>query len=201
MDGMAVTVPVGVVDLDDQSRPWVTSVAQVRQVVPKHDPEAALVEAEKLLAERLHVSDKLRGLHEQRRITTAEMCAAGEIGLMVEWIEGLGGVVPVARQQFRERMASSTTDAAETSWLWKLELEHTRYQPWREWAQAYPVSAEGSMETLTRLFVVAELGVRQVADTLRVDQRRAERLLRRSLHRYAVLAGRQAGDSPPELPA
>lgn len=199
MDGMAgATVSRGVLHLDKETQPWVTSVAQVRQVVPDHDPEAALRAVERLLAVRLHHAGKLRALRDSRRITGPELVAAHEIGIIVEWSESARSIAPMVRTQFRERLAGSTSDVPELTWLWKLEASHTRYEPWKEWARGQAVKGDATLADLTMLFVVEDLGVQQVADRMRMHRHRALRLLRSSLHDYALRMGKQEGDAPPE---
>lgn len=200
MDGMGgVTVSRGVLRLDEEARPWVTSLAAVRQVVPDHDPEAALRAVERLLKQRERQAGKLRGLRDSRRITGPELVAAHEIGIIVEWSETARSIAPLVRTQFRERLAGSTADVPELTWLWKLETSHTRYEPWKEWARTQPVKGDATLADLTMLFVVEDLGLQQVADRLRMHRHRALRLLRSSLHHYAVRKGQQLGDHPPDL--
>lgn len=200
MDGMGgVTVSRGVLQLDEEARPWVTSLASVRQVVPDHDPEAALRAVERLLRQRDRLAGKLRGLRDSRRITGPELVAAHEIGILIEWGQSVCSVAPMVRTQFRERLAGSTADVPELTWLWKLEANHTRFEPWREWARTQQVKADATLADLTVLFVVEDLGAEQVGLKLRMDRRRALRLLRQSLHDYAVRMGKQEGDHPPSL--
>lgn len=163
---------------------------------PPYDPDEAARAAEALARSREFRADRLLLLRDRRRITAAELRAAHEIALVAAWIAG--GFAPLARTQFRERLAASTGEAEGAMWWALLEAEHTRYAPWRAWAAGFPVRPGATLDDLTRMVAVENLGVRQVARRLRMDQRRVLALLRRSLHRYACLAGWQVGENPPE---
>jgi hypothetical protein len=117
--------------------------------------------------------------------------------MVVEWQSG--AFAPIARSQFRERLANDAYAGGGGLWLSLLEVEHTRYAPWREWADAYPVKVGKTLRDLTLMVVAEGLGIRQASDALRMNHGRGHRLLRRSLHRYCVLAGWQVGDDPPSI--
>lgn len=159
------------------------------------DPVGRVLEAQRLAARRKLHGDRLIHLRERRQITLGEMRAGREIQMLEMYFDGAG--CPVVRSQFSERLAATTGRTAEDLWLELLEAEHTRYLPWHDWAKAFPVKPVATMEVMTRFIVCQGLGVRQVAIQLGMDQRRVLALLRRSLHRYAVLGGWQQGEHPP----
>jgi hypothetical protein len=187
--------------LDEQPEPFVTTEAQVAQwagTAAAGDADARLSAFEAWDRRRGKLRDTLAALRERRCITAHELRAGHEIAMVVEWQNGAHG--PTVRSQFRERLAEDAYGSGGGGlWLSLLEVEHTRYAPWREWADAYPVKPGKTLRDLTLLLASDGLGIRQASDALHMDQRRALRLLRRSLHRYAVLAGWQSGDDPPVI--
>jgi hypothetical protein len=186
--------------LEDQPAPFVTTEAQVAQWVgaaAAGDADARLSAFEAWDRRRGLLRDTLAALRERRRITAHELRAGQEIAMVVEWQSG--AFAPIVRSQFRERLADDAYAGGGGLWLSLLEVEHTRYAPWREWADAYPVKVGKTLRDLTLLVVADGLGIRQASDALRMDQRRALRLLRRSLHRYCALAGWQMGEGPPSI--
>jgi hypothetical protein len=186
--------------IDDEPVPFVTTDAQVAQWVgtaAAGDANARLSAFEAWERKRGLLRDTLAALRERRRITAHELRAGQEIAMVVEW-QG-GAFAPIVRSQFRERLADDAYGAGGGLWLSLLEVEHTRYAPWREWADAYPVKVGKTLRDLTLLLVADGLGIRQAADAMAMDQRRALALLRRSLHRYCVIASWQVGDAPPEI--
>lgn len=199
MDGMVPHLVVGEVDRDAGPRPFVTTEAMVVQVLGAGvaKPERRLADAEAWERKRALTRDSLAALRERRRITAAELRAGHEIEAVLGWQSGEHE--PVTRTQFRERLADSAYGGDGLLWLALLEAEHTRYAPWKDWARAFPVKPDRSLEDLTLLIVVMGRGLRQVGDAWHMDQRRVLGLLRRSLHRYCVLAGWQAGDNPPPV--
>jgi hypothetical protein len=64
-----------------------------------------------------------------------------------------------------------------------------RYAPWRAWAGALAATPAKSVADLTILVCVDDLGPRQVAEAMRMDQRTVKRRLQDSLHWYARHAG------------
>lgn len=217
MDGMLTRV-VGAVDTEAGPRPFATSDAMAARVVGEqharamaeqarvmagqcrpspafripapYDPGAAVVEADRMRVflerKRAFLADKLRGLMDAGKITRAEFRAGDEIAMLHEWAEG--GRQLLARSQFRERLAASSSDGIGVAASME-EVERKRYAPWKAWASAFPVKTTRSLEDLTRAMVVQRMGVRQAADAFGMDQRRVLALLRRSLGCYAVLAG------------
>lgn len=197
MDGMIPHERVGEVRLDGP-RPFTTTEAQVAQWVgtaKAGDADARLAAAEAWAKAQGVTRDKLSALRARRRITAHELRAGHEIGMVVEWQSGAHA--PIVRSQFRERLADDAYGGGGGLWLSLLEVEHTRYAPWREWADAYPVRKDRTLRDLTLMLASQGLGIRKAADALGMDQRRALALLRRSLHRYCVIAGWQNGDHPP----
>jgi hypothetical protein len=175
---MTRTIEVGVAH--------VTSDVAAARAAPGYDPVAALLAAEALakqVGRRLH-ADRITALREKRLISAAEAKAALEIRTVVEAAARVGG--PIARQQFRERLAASTGNNDTGALLLDAAA---RFDRWKPWAGNFPVNAEHSLLELTALFVVEGLGAQQVADRLRVDRRRSLALLRRSLSVYAHMAG------------
>jgi hypothetical protein len=186
--------------LDDQPEPFVTTEAQVAQWVgttAAGDADARLSAFEAWDRRRGKTRDTLAALRERRCITAHELRAGHEIAMVVEWQSGAHA--PIVRSQFRERLAEDAYSGGGGLWLSLLEVEHTRYAPWREWADAYPVKAGKTLRDLTLLLAADGLGIRQAADAMHMDHRRAKALLRRSLHRYATIAGWQHGDAPPPI--
>lgn len=191
-------VPPRQIVLEDQPRPFVTTEAQVAQwagTAAAGDADARLAAFEAWDRTRCLTRDTLAFLRERRRITAHELRAGHEIAMVAEW-QG-GAYAPIARSQFRERLAADAYGGSGGLWLSLLEVEHTRFAPWREWADAFPVCMGRTMRDLTMMLASDGLGIRQAANALRLDQRRVLALLRRSLHRYCTLAGWQVGDNPP----
>jgi hypothetical protein len=184
--------------LDEQPSAFVTTEAQVAQWVgtaAAGDADARLSAFEAWDRRRGKTRDTLAALRERRCITAHELRAGQEIAMVVEWQSGAHA--PIVRSQFRERLAEDAYSGGGGLWLSLLEVEHTRYAPWREWADAYPVKPGKTLRDLTLLLASDGLGIRQAADAMRMDQRRALALLRRSLHRYCIIAGWQVGEHPP----
>lgn len=156
-------------------------------IPPEYDPHAALDAAERAArrAERRLLSDKVALLAEQGRLGQCEWRAAQEMRHVAEYAEGAR--VPLVRSQLRERLPSGGDGTGEL--LATEELVRMAYLPWRRYARRYPVAADASLEELTRRLVLDGMGLRQVANAIRIDQRRALRLLRRSLSHYAGLRG------------
>ena len=156
-------------------------------IPPTYDPEAALQAAEgaQRRAERRLMSDKLAVLAEQGRIGPAQLRAAQEMRHVAEYAEG--GRVPLVRSQLRERLPSGGDGTGEL--MAAEELVTVAWLPWRRYARRYPVAVDATLEDLTRRLVLDGKGIRQVANAIRIDQRRALRLLRRSLSHYAGLRG------------
>jgi hypothetical protein len=174
--------------------------AQMAQACGAHidaDPAAvarARADAAARAAEQFHrhhdtrrafQADRLRGLRDAGRITGPQYRAAVEIGDLIAWIEA--GKQVMARSQFSERMAASTSTVALHQAL--EEAERLRFTPWRAWASVFPIKPDRSIEQLVRAFVVQGLGVEQAGITFRMDRRRAERLLVRALGCYVGIAG------------
>lgn len=156
-------------------------------IPPAYDPAAALHAAEgaQRRAERRLMSDKLAVLAEQGRIGQCEWRAALEMRHVAEYAEG--GRLPLVRSQLRERLPSGGDGTGEL--MAAEELVSAAYLPWRRYARRYPVAGDATLEDLTRRMVLDGKGIRQVANAIRIDQRRALRLLRRSLTHYAGLRG------------
>ena len=158
---------------------------------PPFDPVAAVLAAEQhhraVERRRVFQADRLFGLRQAGRISTAQYRAAVEIGDLLKWLDA--GKQVLARSQFSERLAASTSTVTMQQRL--EEAERLRYAPWRAWAAGYPVKRDGSrtLEDVVRAFVWQGLGVEQVGIVFAMDRRRAEALLVRALHRYAVVAG------------
>ncbi|GGJ14070.1 hypothetical protein [Neoroseomonas lacus] len=198
MDGMLTKI-VGHVRTDVGPRPFVTTQSMVVQVFGEAapEPEKQLAAFEAWEKRRNLTRDSLAALRERRRITAAELRAGHEIEAVLGWQSGEHE--PVTRTQFRERLADSAYSGDGTLWLSLVEAEHTRFAPWKDWARAFAVKPECTLEHLTILIAVMGRGLRQAADELRMDQRRVLALLRRSLHRYCVHAGWQDGANPPTI--
>ena len=156
-------------------------------IPPAYDPDAALRAAEgaQRRAERRLMSDKLAVLAEQGGIGPAQLRAAQEMRHVAEYAEG--GRVPLVRSQLRERLPSGGDGTGEL--MAAEELVTSAWLPWRRYARRYPVAGDATLEDLTRRMVLEGKGIRQVANAIRIDQRRALRLLRRSLSHYAGLRG------------
>lgn len=178
-------------------QPWVTPEAMVTQALGDRvaSPDDRLTAFEVWDRQRMLRRDTLAFLRERRRITANERRAGSEIAMVCEW-QG-GDRQPIVRSQFRERLAEDASSGGGSLWLSVLDVEHTRFAPWKEWARAFPVRGQVTLVELTLLMTVDGVGLRQLADRLAMDQRRALGLLRRSLHRYCVIAGWQHGDNPP----
>jgi hypothetical protein len=161
--------------------------AQFFRVPVQYDPEAAVRAAEgaQRRAARRLMSDKLAQLAERGRIGQCEWRAALEMRHVVEYVEG--GRMPLVRSQLRERLPSGGDGTGEL--IATEELVRIAYDPWRRYARRYPVTKGATLECLTRGPVFHGKGLRQVANDMRIDQRRVERLLRRSLSHYAGLRG------------
>lgn len=202
----ALTVPVAEVDVGEGPAPWVTPDAMAERALRRAsggrrglDVERAQDLAEAAAERRAaREPDKLIRLYHAGRLTAAELWAAHDLRDVVLWVSDPGA--PQVRGQFRERLAPSTDGGFDDRWLGRIEAEHTRYLPWRAWARGFPVSRAGAtLEDLTLLFVVEGLGLRQVRGRLRMDERRALALLRRSLRHYAYLGGRADSPEPERL--
>lgn len=175
-----------------QAEAFVTTDAMVTQVLPGHDPAAALKAAEDYARQRIKLGDTLQAMRDQGRISSPELRAGHEIALVIAWTEG--DARPLIRSQFSERLAASTGTGSAA--IAMLDAETLRYGPWRLWAIALRVTPHGTMLDLTRLLAVEGWGIRQAANRMKLDQRRALALLRRSLHRYATLGGWAHGADP-----
>lgn len=175
-----------------QAPAFVTTDAMVTQVLPDHDPAAALKAAEDYARQRIKLGDTLQALRDRGRITSPELRAGHEIAMVIAWTEG--DCRPLVRSQFAERLAA--TAGGVSLEVVMLDAEALRFTPWRLWAIAYPVTPQTSMLDLTRLLAVEGYGIRQAANRTKLDQRRALALLRRSLHRYACLGGWAFGTDP-----
>lgn len=211
MDGMLTRI-VGEVLVDEGPQPYCTSDVQALRArglahgrrmaaeaaaiadacavaLARVEADAAARHAEAhhrhVAQRRAFQADRLRGLREAGRLTSAQYRAAVEIGDLLQWLEA--GKQVLARSQFSERLAASTSTVALHQRL--EEAERLRYGPWRAWAAAYPVKPGRSLEDLVRAAVVQGLGLRQLANAFAMDQRRAERLLLRALSRYVAIAG------------
>ena len=162
-------------------------VAPLFRVPVHYDPDAAVRAAEgaQRRAARRLMSDKLALLAERGRIGQSEWWAALEMRHVVEYVEG--GRMPLVRSQLRERLPSGGDGTGEL--IATEELVRIAYDPWRRYARRYPVTKGATLECLTRGPVFNGKGLRQVANDIGIDQRRAERLLRRSLSHYAGLRG------------
>lgn len=155
------------------------------------DPDAAARAAERFARDverkRAFLADRLLGLREARRLTQAQYRAAIEIGDMLAWLSA--GKQILARSQFSERLAATTGGVTIQQHM--EEVERLCYGPWRREMAAIWVKRDRSrtMEDLVRAFIVQRLGLRQLADIMRMDQRRVEERLRMALGRYAEIAG------------
>jgi hypothetical protein len=155
------------------------------RVPVQYDPEAAVRAAEgaQRRAARRLMSDKLAQLAERGRIGQCEWRAALEMRYVVEYVEG--GRIPLVRSQLRERLPSGGDGTGEL--MAAEELVSTVYLLWRRYARRYPVTKNATLEDLTRGPVFNGEGIRQTAMKLKIDQRRAEPLLKRSLRYWARL--------------
>lgn len=183
-------------------RPFVTPYGLVMQAMEGEapDPKVALADAERLAKRREFKQDRILALAERRRITLAEAWAASDIREVAEW--RAGAHAGFAHAQFGERQTSGIYDPERDAlWFSLLEAEHTRYLPWKEWAGAQRITRGGaSLERLTHAVAVEGLGLFQAEGELRIRKDgRVLSLLRRSLHFYAVTAGRQTGEAPPVI--
>jgi hypothetical protein len=160
-------------------------VAPLFRVPVQYDPDAAVRAAEgaQRRAARRLMSDKLAQLAERGRIDPCEWRAALEMRLVVEYAEG--GRLPLVRSQLRERLPSGGDGTSEL--IATEELVRIAYDPWRRYARRYPVTKDATLEDLTRGPVFNDEGIRQTAMKLKIDQRRAEPLLKRSLRYWARL--------------
>lgn len=156
-------------------------------IPPAYDPEASLdaAEAAQRRAERRLRSDKLALMAEQGKLCPCQWRAAREMRHVAEYVHG--GRVPLVRSQLRERLPAGGDGTGEL--LATEELVSMAFLPWQRYARRYPVARDATLEDLTRRLVLDGKGLRQVADAIRIDQRRAFRLLRRSLGYYAGLRG------------
>ncbi len=200
-----LTELVGEIDLASEPAPFVMSDGMAAAVVARRSsspyrPEQRLADAEAQAARRLLLRDRLTALRERRQIAAVELRAGRDLAMVEMALDCAGS--PQVRTQLRERLAASTGQTLEDSWLHIMEAEHRRYVPWHGWASAFPINRAGAtLDQLTGMICTAGLGLRQAADALRQNQARTLRLLRRSLHRYAVIAGWAEGDDPPALDA
>jgi hypothetical protein len=170
----------------------IAAAAVVDPAMARMRADAAAREAEtyhrRVVARRVFMSDRIQGLRDAGRITFAQHRAAEEISDLIAWMEA--GRVVMARSQFSERLAASSGGVPMQHLL--AEAERQRFEPWRRWARDFPVTDMRTLEDLVRAFVVQRLGYRQLANTFRMDQRRAEALIVRALSRYAAIAGWEA---------
>ena len=180
-----LTVPIASLDPDGlPSKPYVMSEALAARL-GQMNPDAALREAEGLSKQRAMMADKLLGLASRGRLHELEVRAADEIRLVRA--RQAGAMTLLAQITYAERMAGDTSGSV-ALWLTVEEMERERYFPWRAWARDYPLNSRHTLEDLTLWIVEENLGIRQASDRGGMDQRRAERLLRRSLWHYATLA-------------
>lgn len=211
MDGMIPHEVIGQVDTGEGPRPYCTSdMAALRARSAAHagamareaatiagacaaslaraEAEAAVRAAEHhhrhVAQRRIFHADRLRGLLEKKRISSAQYRAAVEIGDLLQWFEA--GKQILARSQFSERLAASTSSVALHQRL--EEADRLRYAPWRRWAADYPVKEDRSLEDLVRAFVGQGMGVEQVGRAFRMRRERAEALLVRALGVYVAIA-------------
>lgn len=169
-------------------------------VAPRLEFDATLAARE---AERHHrdaarlrhfEADRIRGLWLAGRLTAAQYRASDEIHDLIVWQES--GRQVLASASYSERMSATTGGDPLNQRL--ADAERDRFVPWSAWAAGFQVKADGkTLEHLVRAACVQRLGVRQLASTFRMDQRRAERLLVRALHRYVLIAGWRDGEALP----
>jgi hypothetical protein len=170
------------------------------------DPAAAERAAAQYARRRNLTRDSLLALYDRQEISRQELRAGREICLVAEWRAGAHTVLG-RTGGYMERMAASTGMEAAPLWMLMEEAERARYLPWRAWADAYPLKRDArlaktvTLATLVELVAVSNRGIRQAADTLRLQQMRAQRLLRRGLWTYAVRAGWAEGERPVSLEA
>jgi hypothetical protein len=90
-----------------------------------------------------------------------------------------GGRLPLVRSQFQERLPSGGDGTGEL--LTMEELINDAYLPWLRYARRYSVTQTATLKCVVWPLVVGRKGLRQVANDIGIDQRRAERLARRGL--------------------
>lgn len=148
-------------------------------IPPAYDPEASLdaAEAAQRRAERRLRSDKLALMAERGRLSRREWRAAQEMRHVAEYAHG--GRLPLVRSQFRERLPSGGDGTGELVTM--EELINDAYLPWLRYARRYAVTRTATLKCLVWPLVVGRKGLRQVANDIGIDQRRAERLARRGL--------------------
>lgn len=167
----------------------------------RFDPEAAEAAARAYAARRNLHRDSLLGLYERGRIMAPELRAGRELCLVMEWRQGAH--TPLGRTGgYMARMAASTGMEVTPLWQVMQGVEADRFVPWQGWCKAYPpIRPTVGIADLVECVVLHNRGIRQAADLLGMDQRRALALLRRALHRYARIAGWVAEEAPAEIPA
>ncbi|MBW6399995.1 hypothetical protein KPL78_19195 [Roseomonas sp. HJA6] len=153
------------------------------------DPTAAARAAEEHHREAARIrcfeADRIRGLWLAGRLSAPQYRASDEIHDLIVWQES--GRQVLASASYSERMSATTGGVPLNQRL--EEAERERFLPWSAWAAGFQVKADGkTLEHLVRAACVQRLGVEQLANTFRMHRRRAEALLVRALHRYAVIA-------------
>jgi hypothetical protein len=213
MDGGAVMVERQAIEpgwaycvTDEEAR----EALEIRRASPEALHSSAMLEFDPAAAERAAAEyarwrnltrDSLLALYDRQEISRQELRAGREICLVSEWRQGAHTVLG-RTGGYMERMAASTGMDAAPLWMLMEEAERARYLPWRAWAEAYPLKRDArlarvvTLATLVELVAVSNRGIRQAADALRLQQVRAQRLLRRGLWTYAVRAGWAEGDRP-----
>ena len=160
----------------------------------RRDREAADREAAQ---NELRVNATPETLRQRQVCVVDELLARGSLGaeqrraaleINEVWVSITAGLfAKVQRYDGRQTKGGSCEDwRASTITAYK-----DRYIPWREEAGATPVRGQGAMTVADLVFKVAvdNYGVRQVGDSLRMDQRTVLTLVRNSLYRYAEIGG------------
>lgn len=165
---------------DAEAARVVARAAAVRAAAPDPASRAATVET---LERRKH-GDVVAALLSDGRLGRPQLDASGEILRVFEAItRGVAGRVTAS---YSERLPSSAAEDLPPS----LRTAYVdRYAPWRAWSGRMAVTASSNLGDLTLLFVVDNMGPRQVEQSLRIRNGTAVDLLQKSLQAYAALAG------------
>lgn len=189
MDGM--TVPAGVVDLGDGPAPFCMRDGDAQRIgdaarasrAAARDPAAREATAETLL--RRKRGDVVALLWADGKLTMPQVDAANEVLRVFSAITG--GVAGRVVASYAEREAKGLATESLPPSLHAAYVE--RYVPWRAWAGRMMVAGRHTLGDLVLLFVVDNLGPRQVETSLGMRNGTAAGLLQRGLEQYAYGAG------------
>ncbi len=175
------------------------------QVMRARSEFATLQEADRIRRDRIE-RDRASRRAELERAATADTVRKLRRDIIVVLMES-GDITPEQARAAREILKVYTAIAGaqsirgsaygelrggsdNTDWQPALSRAYReRYCPWRDAMGLKMVRGTTSVASLVFLIACDNMGVRQVADQLRMDQRTVKSVLQQALHAYAEMAG------------